>query len=613
MKEKVQTQLIVIFGIFLFRVFSASAQVNLPDSILYEQQIKQQNFYDSLEYKAGQRKVTGWLYDMLVSTPSPQLDEKAIALEYFQSFEGMLIEKIQIKPLDVFGPTLTDTTKTADKWIQRAANSIHNKSNLKTIRKQLLFKIGDPIDPELFAENERIIRQIPYLRDVRILIEPDSLYSAFAIVTVLTKDRFSWGISGGISGVKAGDFSVYDKNVLGIGHEISFRFVGNLDESPKLGVETYYRINNIGGRFLNIDLGYMNTYLREGFAFNLQKPFISNEIKWGYGLTASRLLRTSKITEDHPIELEDPISESYNNVWVGHSFDLERNDGFTRQLTPAAAIHNLQFFDLKEVPEGSEHFFANRTLYMAGLTWSQRKYVQDKLIYSYGIIEDIPVGFKQEMYYGYEANQFGDRHFMQLISSNGTLLPNRGYLFILAGMNGYFKNQHFEEGMLRADVNFFTGLRTRGNKMVRTFVKLNYTLGIERYPFEYLAIGGENYIRGFSSDFATGQQRLTMNLEHVVFFPREFYGFKMALFGFTDFGIIGPHEQIIFKEDYYAGFGLGIRLHNENLVFDTFRLRLGFYPFHPDDMGFVGFIFDEQSKTRFNSLEPTAPQPAPFE
>ncbi len=613
MKKASFTKQIILFGIFFLGVFSSHAQKNFVDSTQVDYQFKHTSFYDSLEYRAGKNKVTGWLYDMLVSSPAPQLDEKTIALNYFKSFEGMLIEKIEIKPLDVFGPTLTDTTKTSDKWIDRAANKIHNNSNLNTIRKQLLFEIGDAIDPELFAENERIIRQIPYLRDVRFIIERDSVYSAFAIVTVLTKDRFSWGVSGGVSGIKAGDIAIYNKNVLGIGHEISLRFVGHLDKDPKLGVETFYRINNLGGHFMNIDMGYLNTYQREGVLFNLQKPFISNEIKWGYGLIASRLFRTSKITEDHPIELDDPISVSYNNIWVGHSFDLKRMGGLTRQLTPATGIHNLYFFDVNKIPEGSEHFFSNRTLYLAGLTWSQRMYVQDKLIYSYGIIEDIPIGFKQEMYYGYDANQFGDRHFLQLFSSNGLLLPHRGYLYFSTGINGYFKNHVFEEGLVRADVNFFSGIRTSGNKMVRSFIKMNYTLGLKRYPFEYLTIGGENYIRGFRSNNATGQQRLTLNMEHVIFLPREIYGFKMAFFGFADLGIIGQNKQLIFKEDYYAGLGLGIRLHNENLVFNTFQLRLAFYPFHPDDMSVAGFIFDEQSKTRFNSLEPTAPQPIPFQ
>jgi hypothetical protein len=59
--------------------------------------------------------------------------------------------------------------------------------------------------------------------------------------------------------------------------------------------------------------------------------------------------------------------------------------------------------------------------------------------------------------------------------------------------------------------------------------------------------------------------------------------------------------------------GLGLRLHNESLVFKTLQLRLAFYPFPPDDMSFVGFILNEQLKKSFYSFEPTAPQPLRFE
>jgi hypothetical protein len=87
----------------------------------------------------------------------------------------------------------------------------------------------------------------------------------------------------------------------------------------------------------------------------------------------------------------------------------------------------------------------------------------------------------------------------------------------------------------------------------------------------------------------------------------------MALFMFTDLGIIGSNQDLIFAQQYYSGIGAGIRLHNESLVFKTFQLRLAFYPFHPADMNFVQFVLNEQSKRQFYSFEPTQPQPLRFE
>ena len=250
---------------------------------------------------------------------------------------------------------------------------------------------------------------------------------------------------------------------------------------------------------------------------------------------------------------------------------------------------------------------------MAGVTFSQRRYIQDQLIYSYGITEDIPEGFKNEFIYGYDANQYGDRHYLHFFTSNGNLLLSRkGYIYLSAGIGGYLKDRRFEEGQIQGNFEFISKLVTAGRKRVRTFVNANYTLGIRRYPIEELTLGKMDHIRGFNSNEAVGKQRLNLKLEHVVFLPRQFYKFNMAIFGFADMGIIGSNNKLIFKENYYSGIGLGLRLHNENLVFETLRLRLAFYPFHPNDVSFFGFILDEQSKRDFNSFEPVQPEPMRF-
>jgi len=128
-----------------------------------------------------------------------------------------------------------------------------------------------------------------------------------------------------------------------------------------------------------------------------------------------------------------------------------------------------------------------------------------------------------------------------------------------------------------------------------------------------LTLNINNHIRGFRSRKVFGKQRLSLNLEYVLFMRQELYNFNIAFFGFSDVGIIGRNDKLIFTQQYYSGIGLGIRLHNENLVFKTFQLRLAFYPFHPSDVSFVGFILDEQSKRRFYNFEPVAPLPIRFE
>ena len=138
-------------------------------------------------------------------------------------------------------------------------------------------------------------------------------------------------------------------------------------------------------------------------------------------------------------------------------------------------------------------------------------------------------------------------------------------------------------------------------------------MGIRRFEIEELSLSRNDFIRGFSSNEALGKQRLSMDLEYVLFLPGHFYKFNMAAYGFADLGIIGSNKSLIFTENYFSGLGLGLRLHNEDLVFKTLHLRLGFYPFPPSDMKFAGFILEEQLKKDFYSFRPTPPQPLRFE
>ncbi len=584
----------------------------LGSTILPEERYNQ--FYDSLRYKASQNTLTKFFYDFFISPPRPYVDKKTMALEYYSRMEGKTISEIDITALDVFGPSLEDTTRKAQSGIERIANELHTKSNLNTIRKLLMFNVGDAVDAEKLYENERIIRALPYIRDVRFVLEQDSLNTEFVNIHVITKDRFSLGVSGDVNGTNSAALELYNQNIFGVGHEISLRFVGHLHEQPYTGLETFYSINNIKGKFIDLSAGYMNTYLKEGFSLVMKKPFVTPSMKWGYGASALRMYRTNRIFDNDPLISEEPLNFSFFNAWAGRSFQINQNNYNNSQVVLSAAVNNRTYHERPNVSLAENQFFSNSTFYLTGITFTQRRYIQDQLIYSYGIVEDIPEGFKNEIVYGYDANEFGDRHYVHLYLSNGNLLiRRRGYLFMSAGIGGYYKKSQFEQGQIQASMNFISRQINAGRKRFRLFLKSNYMLGLKRFDIENLDLARNEDIRGFSSNEAIGKQKLSVDLEYVLFLRREFYKFNMALYGFADVGIIGSNKEIIFTQNYYSGLGLGLRLHNESLVFKTLQLRLAFYPFHPSDMGFVGFILEEQLKKNFYSFEPTAPAPLRFE
>lgn len=594
---------------------SIYAQPAQQDTVNVESRIagKQEHFYDSLKSRANNGKITKLLYDFLITSPRLYVDKKALTLAYFKQMEGKIISEIIIKPLDVFGPSVNDTSRVTKNWVGKTANALHTKSNLKTIRKLLFFKLGDPVDPELLYENERVMRSLPYIKEVRFILEQDSIYSGLVKVHIITKDRFSFGVSGYVDGVESAAFEVYNQNVFGRGHELSVGFVGHVDKQPYLGLETYYKIKNISGKFVDFSVGYLNTYRDEGFRLILNKPFITSSVKWGYGASAFRMFRSFRVSESDPVQVDEPLNVLYSHFWAGRNYQIRKDGDDRSQITLSGGFVGRDYYSRPNTGSGYSHYFSKSTFLLSGVTFSQRRYVQDQLVYSYGITEDIPEGFKNELVYGYDFNEFGNRHYAHISLSNGNLLINRkGYLYLAGNFGGYFGKSGFEQGQIDASLYFISRQINAGNKRARFFTRAEYTLGINRFDLENVNLSREDAIRGFRSRQAIGKQRLSLDLEYVLFLRKEFYKFNMAFFAFTDIGIIGSNKKLIFTQDYYSGIGAGMRLHNENLVFKTLQLRLAFYPFHPDDMSFVGFVLEEQSKRQFYSFEPSAPLPFIF-
>ncbi len=575
---------------------------------------KQEQFYDSLKYRANQRKSTQLIYDFLISPPRPYVDKKTLALNYYSQLNGKIISEIKIKSLDVFGPTFQDTAKTASNKLEKTANKIHTKSNLKSIQKLLLFKVGDAVNADLIYENERLIRTLPFIKEVNIILTQDSVYTGFVKVLILIRDRFSFGVSGNVNGIQSAAFEIYNNNIFGIGHEVSFVFAGHVKKQPYLGAETYYKIKNIQGKFIDVSVGYLNTFRDEGFKFDLNKPFITTSINWGYGVTSMRMFRANWIFQHDVVNSEKPLNFTYLDAWAGRGIQIKKDQPENAQVVISTGFNRQKYYSRPAGQQNSINYFANRTFLLSSVTFTQRRFVQDELVYSYGITEDIPEGFKNEIVYGYDFNEYGNRHYAHILISNGNLLINRkGYLYTAGDFGSFYSKRGFEQGQINARIYFISKILDFGKTKSRIFVKTHYTVGLHRLEIENLNLNRNNTIRGFSSMEAVGKQRLSLNLEHVIFLRRDFYKFNMAIFGFADIGVIGSHKKFILSQDYYSGLGTGIRLHNENLVIKTLQLRLAFYPFHPSDFNLLGFVLDEQSKRQFYSFEPTQPMPILFE
>lgn len=602
---------------FCFLIFTVSGQTVIPESKNKDLKgeapdDKYTMFYDSLKSKAQNKKLTRTLYRFLFPAPSKTRSTTDSSFYAFP-LQGKVIGQINIIRLDAFGPSISDTTRKATIWYEKAGNFIHTPSDLHNIRKNLIIKKGEVFRPEDIYENERLLRSLYYIRDARFFASPDSSGSELVNLTLLIQDRFSIGVTGNVSSPKSAALEVYNRNLFGVGHELTVRFVGHLTRQPYTGIETYYRISNISGRFISFSAGYLNTFRNEGAIVRIDKNLLRASDTWGYGMTGHLMKRTYLMPGEVYSLRDTRLGYRQYSLWAGRNIQLQ-SDHYGSQLTLAGQYIYRHFSERPAPFPNGDQFYFHSSQWLAGITWSKRSYKTDELVYGYGITEDIPRGFKNELVVGYDQAEKSPRWYSNIYLSNGIILREKpGYLFLAGSIGGYLEAGKLRQGLVECSSRFISKLFVAGNVRVRQFVQVEYKKGINRFEDEYLTFYKTNLIRGFDSGEITGKQRLSLNVESVFFQNKDFYRFNLAIFAFGDLGIISSATRPVFQGSYYGGFGVGLRIHNESLVLKTIQLRLSFYPKHPNDVGFIGFRLNEHTRQTFYSFQPEAPAPRRFE
>ena len=114
-------------------------------------------------------------------------------------------------------------------------------------------------------------------------------------------------------------------------------------------------------------------------------------------------------------------------------------------------------------------------------------------------------------------------------------------------------------------------------------------------------------MRGFLSDSAYGDRRVSLQLETEFYLRYKILGFKFAPFPYADLSLLTPEGKNIAKSVLYPSLGGGIRTRNENLIFETIELRMYYYPRTIGGMKGFKIILNSNIRYRYNSNYVTKP------
>lgn len=559
-------------------------------------------FYDSLKSKSQKSKLTRVLYDLVIVAPdtSGSIKVNRRSDENFKSFTGLTIKGISIRQVDVFGGNIFNPADIDHSRLEKLLNRTHYNTREEIIRKNLLFSEGDTISALTLSDNERIIRQLPFIDDARILVVPAS--GSEAEIIIITKDVYSLGADFTYRGINKGSVWLYDKNLFGTGHEIKLEipYSSSSKDSPGIGIT--YNVNNLAKTFTNLAVNYYDGLGRKSYGASLLRNLVGSETKYAFGISVSRTL-TSEDLDTLPVA--EPLRYNFQDYWLQRSFMLDRQS-VTRFVAGIRYINN-NVFRKPEIDPDTYYRLQRYRLYLGSVAISMQKYYKTSLIYGYGRTEDIPYGLLFSVTGGMEDNEFKNRIYAGSDASFGFSVSQAGYFHISAGAGFFLHESQAEQGVFSGNIRYVSNLTPAGRYMIRNFINLNYTAGIRRYRDEYISVIKEDAFSTFSNDSLKGSRRLKAGMESVIFSPVNFYGFRFAFFGFAEGVLLEGLDAPTGYRSFLSAIGLGIRIRNDNLVFKTFQIRLGYYPSLPPWSEMSNLIISGENLLRPRNFDPGPP------
>lgn len=516
------------------------------------------------------------------------------SVSYFEQFSGKQIASIRFVRLHPFGTSLNDTTMVASRWIEKTGNRLHMNTSRSKLSMQILFRTGDLVNPLLMAENEKIMRDLSYLEDVAFRLEPSKVSPEQVNVIILTKDKFEYGVNASVDATNS-NLEVVNENMFGLGHRLSIGMAQRNAYLPEMGIYSAYHIENFLGQFVNMTVGFSDTYLKKGWNFSAEKRFLTSSDDNAGGLSFDHVSKYNYIADNHPIKLDTTIAYISSDFWVAHAFSNNGNPSNKTLLS--FRYYRQKYLDDGNEVEGKSMFFRNHDFFLAGVGFSRRNLYKNNLVYGYGVTEDIPYGHFFELKGGLDKSQFGTWPYLGLSLSNAIIGPAGGYLCGKLSLDGFLDQGTVQQGTFMVSGNFFSKKLYAFGDQFRQFIGLEFLSGINRFKDEYLTIDGRFGIRDFYTHNLKGNCRLKLNLEMVRYLRWNLYGFRFTNYIFTDFAFLSGQAGAIFKEDFYAGVGSGFRIYNESLVFKIIDIRLTWFPVRPPE-GKIPFGTNLQGLTK---------------
>lgn len=536
----------------------------VPDSLSMRAEERTQRLYDSIQSKTSRRRVPRLLYDLVFIRPMRDTTASGRVVDESQPLEryaDRTIGEITIDRQKVF--------EEGGNWFERAGNNLHVVTGERVIRRDLLFKPGQRLDPQSIVRSKQLLRSRSYISDADIIVTPDPEDSMRVNLLVRTRDSWTISIDAALHSGNRTMISISDNNIVGTGNRLKIKTNFDRGDFSYGGNMIEYGIPNVLGTFYTFDFIGGHDFLNETLSFSLSKDFYSPR-DYAVGLSYSDI----RSGNDMALGDSSPMVKNRNlDLWGGRSFSLR---SIRSSIYGMARYNYSRFSERPWVAPDFNPALHDRDMLLASAGLYREKFYSANMVYGFGVREYVATGYKAELVSGYSWGEFHDQMYLGLSYRRGGF-HSWGYLMGGITLGSYIdlKSGKWRQSAVDVDLAWFSNLIAWRRNRIRQFLSFNYTQGWNRGTgsYEEIQFTSANGPQALSVE-KTGINRMVANTETVLFTPFQPWGFRFAFFAFGDVGLLG-YSPNIFKNNAFTSFGLGVRIKNERLIFNTIQIRIG--------------------------------------
>lgn len=449
---------------------------------------------------------------------------------------GRVIASIKIEAHNVFD---TDVPP-ENKLLYRLANRAHIRTFDAVIERELLFAVGDRLDPLLIEESERKLRSMPFIRRAEITAAENPA----GTVDVVVRTYDSWTLevvasfkrAGGTTSLKAG---LAEHNILGQGKSLSA--VYSKDGASQSRAFAYTDPQFLHYKRLRYSISALSAPGSRQFSMAVNRPF--------YASIARRSAGTSIAYGETRLGLETRKS---GELGASYGVALATSTRRTRRVT-------FGVLSRRSETTGAARDLEQLNYLTLGGDWQELDFLTARRIQNFTRDEDFNLGLGIFPSVAWAPKPLGSTRSQiepRLDVAKGFALSNQ-LLLLKSGYRSKYVNGGNGNRVASFDASYF--LRRFRFQTLAAHTSLD--LGWQLDEVSQLALGELNGLRGYGLGDFRGSRRFLFNLEDRIYVYDDL--FRLLDVGsvvFYDSGYAWPDSSSIKLADLKSSVGVGLRV-----------------------------------------------------